>query len=61
VKACFVKSFRMNFAFLVSLAWLFTTPEKNMEAGLFPKEKLVNGGIYIFQNEADSSVSLNLI
>ena len=46
----------MNFAFLASLAWLFTTPEKIAETGLFPKEKLVNGGIYILQNEADASV-----
>jgi hypothetical protein len=46
----------MNFAFLASLAWLFTTPEKAAEKGLYPKENIVNGGIYILQSEADASV-----
>jgi len=47
---------KMNFALIGSFLWLFTTPEKE-EPEDVPRENLINGGVYVIQNEVDASVS----
>ena len=47
----------MNFAFLASIAWFFSSNERPEEIVLYAKDRFVNGGVYIIQNEADGNVS----